>query len=260
MAADRTLSGWFIHLISVHNRILHKDEAVKLLSLSVFRTCKKFLIDSIRSWFDFFLFENSSINELRKGIHNLHHGGTEPLHDFKSDAQASGLSELQIEAYRLENLLQDIHSSSQRSMGPSLHSQSSTYWSLQIWKNGQVTQVPNGPNPFNGDVQPILELYLAIQEKSQGLVQAIVEDNDLPDGSDTRAPEPLPSLDDIMASNDPDLLIVSLATWLRAVTNYGSSTLQSPGPQQVGVLQEINSLINHLLKKINGCSTLRSKD
>ena len=91
LAADRTLSGWFIHLISVQNRILHKNEAVKLPPLSVFRTCKKFLIDSIRSWFDFFLFENSSINELRKGIHNLHHGGTEPLHDFNSDAQVSVL-------------------------------------------------------------------------------------------------------------------------------------------------------------------------
>ena len=177
LSADRSLSGWFIHLISVHHRILHKDEAVKLLSLPVFRNCKKLLIDSIRGWFNFFLFENSSINELRKGIHNLHHGGTEPLHDFKSDAQASGLSELQIEAYRLENLLQDIHSSSQRSMGPSSHSQSSTYWSLQIWKNGQVSQVPNGSNPFNGDVQPILSLYITIQEKSQELVQAIIEDD-----------------------------------------------------------------------------------
>ena len=54
--------------------------------------------------------------------------------------------------------------------------------------------------------------------------------------------------------NDPYLLIVSLTTWLRAVTNYGSSILQFLGPKQVEVLQEINSLINHLLKKMNGCS------
>ena len=254
LSADRSLSGWFIHLISVHHRILHKDEAVKLLSLSVFRNCKKLLIDSIRSWFEFFLFENKSIHELRNGIHNLHHGGTEPLHDFKSDAQACGLSELQIEAYRLENLLQDIQSSSQRSMGPSLNSQSSTYWSLQIWKNGQVTQVPNGSNPFNGDVQPILALYISIEEKSQGLIQAIVDDDDLPEDSDTRVPQKLPSLDDIMASGDPDLLIVSLTTWLRTVTNYNSSSQHSPGPNQVKVLQEINSLVNHLLKKMNGSS------
>ena len=172
--AERLLSGWFLQLISVTHTIIAKQEELKLISLPVYKTCKEYLIQSLTSWFDFFLFDTACIIELKNGIHSLHRGGISKLRDFKTEINDSvGVSELQVQSSRLQHLLQKLDSDAKSQTDHSRTAASCTYWNMKNWPNGRISEVDSGSNPFTGDVEPILEFYIDLQTLSLGLRNAI---------------------------------------------------------------------------------------
>jgi hypothetical protein len=263
-SAERLLSGWFLQLISVTHGIIAKQEGLKLISFPVYRTCKEYLIQSLTAWFDFFLFDTASIIELKNGIHSLHKGGISKLRDFKSEINDSvGVSELQVESSRLQHFLQKVDSDSKSQTSNSRTSAFCTYWNLKIWQNGHISDVDSGSNPFTGDVDSILAFYTDLQTLSLGLSNAIAADISDAHGEDDSCSSPsssvpfgrfhsLPTLDDILESGDPDLLVCSLTLFIRALNDEGNFT--TPGPKQLTVLHNINSTLMRLLTLLKTCA------
>ena len=263
-SAERLLSGWFLQLISVTHAIIAKQEVLKLIALPVYRTCKEYLIQSLTSWFDFFLFDTACIIELKNGIHSLHQGGISKLRDFKSEINDSvGVSELQVESSRLQLLLQKVDSDSKSQTDLSRTGASCTYWNLKIWPNGAITEVDNVSNPLTEDVEAILQFYIDLQTISLGLSNAISADiSDTYDVDDSctspssaiisgRVPS-LPSIDAIFESGDPDYLVVSLTFFLRDLIDEGNFT--TPGPKQLTLLRNISSILMRLLILLKTCA------